>query len=68
LLVEIPPGVTEWEELALLLVSPEQWGKSPFAGIFVTGTFPMTSTSEGGYRVIPLKEMFGPSGAVNAGV
>ena len=48
LLVEVPPGVTECEELALLLGDPEQWGNSPFAGIFVTGTFPMTSTSEGG--------------------
>lgn len=55
LLIEVPPGVTSAEELEALLSAQPMPLDTPFTGIFVVGTFPITSSSTGGYRVLPLK-------------
>jgi hypothetical protein len=57
LLIAVPPGVTSAEDLALLLGKQAVQSETPFAGIYVVGTFPITKLSEGGYRVIPLKRL-----------
>jgi hypothetical protein len=57
LLIEVPPGVTTVERLTALLVNQSNDALTLFSGIFVVGTFPMTSSSTGGYRVIPLKAL-----------
>lgn len=57
LLVVVPPGLTSAEDLARLLTETAFPGNTLFAGIYVAGWFPITSTSSGGYRVIPLKEL-----------
>ncbi|MCU6434056.1 hypothetical protein LPB67_09785 [Undibacterium sp. Jales W-56] len=54
LLIEVPPGVTSAERLEELL-STQVLPDTNFAGIFVVGTFPMTTSSAGGYRVLSLK-------------
>jgi hypothetical protein len=56
LLIDVPPGVTEAEELTELLAR-QTIPDTSFSGIYVVGTFPMTSQSTGGYRVIPLKSI-----------
>lgn len=55
LLIEVPPGVTSVESLANLLVRQPLSSQTPFTGIFVVGNFPITTSSAGGYRVIPIK-------------
>lgn len=55
LLIEVPPGITTVERLNALLVDQSNVAVTQFAGIYVVGTFPITSSSTGGYRVIPLK-------------
>ncbi len=57
LLIEVPPGVTTVERLTALLVAQSNDTLTLFSGIFVVGTFPMTISSTGGYRVIPLKAL-----------
>lgn len=54
LLIEVPPSVTSAERLEELL-SKQALPETDFAGIFVVGTFPMTTSSTGGYRVLSLK-------------
>jgi hypothetical protein len=61
LLIEIPPGHTTAENLTELLVESVFPEVIPFVGVYVTGRFPMTSTSMGGYRVLPIKAL--PAGA-----
>ncbi len=56
LLIEVPPGLTTFERLSVLLVDLEKI-KNNFVGIYVVGTFPMSTTSSGGYHVLPLKEL-----------
>lgn len=55
LLIEVPPGVTTVERLECLLINTVVLENVPFVGIYVVGTFPMSSDSAGGYRVITLK-------------
>jgi hypothetical protein len=55
LLIEVPPGVTAVERLEELLAAQDLPLDTPFIGIYVVGTFPITIDSTGGYRVIPLK-------------
>lgn len=57
LLVIVPPGVTSAEKLAELLAQQSIRDNTPFWGIYVAGRFPITSSSAGGYRVIPIKEL-----------
>jgi hypothetical protein len=57
LLIEVPPGVTTVERLTALLVAQSNEAATPFSGIFVVGTFPTTTSSAGGYKVIPLKAL-----------
>jgi hypothetical protein len=57
LLINVPPGVTSAEELSELLAKQSLPVEAPFAAIYVVGRFPMTSSSSGGYRVIPIKEL-----------
>lgn len=54
LLVVIPPGLTSVENLSELIMKEEIPSNLPFAKIYVAGNFPITSTSEGGYRVITI--------------
>ncbi len=56
LLIEVPPGVTTFERLSDLLVVLEK-AENSFVGIYVVGTFPMSTTSNGGYRVLFYKEL-----------
>lgn len=57
LLINVSPGVTSAEELSELLAQQSFPTEMPFAGIYVVGRFPITSSSSGGYRVIPIKEL-----------
>lgn len=57
LLVRIPPCVTSVEKLEDLLKQQSFSVDSPFAGVYVVGRFPVTSTSSGGERVIPIKHL-----------
>ena len=57
LLIEIPPGHTSAENLTELLAKSVFPEVIPYVGIYVTGRFPMTSTSTGGYRVLPIKAL-----------
>ena len=57
LLINVPPGVTSAEELSELLAQQSFPIEMPFAGVYVVGRFPITSSSSGGYRVLPIKEM-----------
>ena len=57
LLIEIPPGHTSAENLTELLAKSAFPEVIPYVGIYVTGRFPMTSTSTGGYRVLPIKAL-----------
>ena len=57
LLIEVPPSVTSAESLADLIVDQSLPSKTPFAGIFVVGNFPVTAYSTGGYRVISIKPL-----------
>ena len=56
LLIEVPPGTTSVESLEKLL-SKQVMPENDFVGIYVTGRFPQTSNSAGGYRVLSLKHM-----------
>ena len=56
LLIEVPPGVTSVERLEELLAM-QALRETDFVGVFVLGTFPMTTGSTGGYRVIALKPL-----------
>lgn len=62
LLVEVPPGITSAEELQQRLAAHELPEEVPFVGIYVVGNFPITSSSSGGHRVLPLKSI--PEGEV----
>jgi hypothetical protein len=55
LLIEIPPGVTLAEDLSGLLLARTDSPEMPFLGVYVTGTFPTSTSSAGGYQVLPLK-------------
>jgi len=57
LLVNVPPGATSAEELNDLLVRERFPDAIPFVGAYVCGRFPITSSSSGGYRVIPIKDL-----------
>ena len=57
LLVVVPPGVTSVETLAELLTQQTIPDDMPFVGVYVAGRFPITDSSAGGYRVIPIKEL-----------
>lgn len=57
LLIEVPPAVTSAKKLADLLVGQPLPSETPFVGIYVVGNFPITTSSTGGYRVIPIKPM-----------
>ena len=57
LLIEVPPGHTSAEKLTELLAGSVFPEEIPFAGIYVTGRFPMTSTSMGGYCVLSVKAL-----------
>lgn len=57
LLVHVPPGGTSAEELYKLLAQQSFPTEIPFAGVYVVGSFPITSSSSGGYRVISIKEL-----------
>ena len=57
LLVDVTPGVTSAEELSELLAQGSFPTEIPFAGVYVVGQFPIKSSSSGGYRVIPIKDL-----------
>ena len=57
LLVVVPPGVTPVETLTELLAQQVILDNMPFVGVYAAGRFPITESSEGGYRVIPIKEL-----------
>lgn len=57
LLVEVPPGITAAEALAELLTRSTFPSVIPFTGVYVVGRFPITSQSNGGYRVLPIKPL-----------
>jgi hypothetical protein len=56
LLVVIPPSLTSAEELESLLDAKKLSTNSSFVGIYVAGRFPTTSSSSGGYQLIPVKK------------
>ncbi len=62
LLIEVPPGVTSAEELAVMLNKQQVPKQLPFVGIYVVGNFPRKTHSSGGYRVIPIKKLQGVPG------
>ncbi len=55
LLIEVPPGVTTAERLERLLKSLQLPSIVPFVGIYAVGRFPMSTDSDGGFRVITIK-------------
>lgn len=57
LLVNVPPGVTSAEKLSELLVQESFPDPMPFAGAYVCGRFPITTSSSGGYRVLPITDL-----------
>ena len=57
LLVNVPPGVTSAEKLSELLVQERFPDPIPFAGAYVCGRFPITTSSCGGYRVLPIRDL-----------
>ncbi len=57
LLVNVPPGLTTKEELGVLLERISIPQPCPFVGVFVAGTFPMSTSSVGGYHVFPLVDL-----------
>lgn len=59
LLIEVPPGVTSAEDLQELLAPFQLQRDAPFVGIYVVGNFPITGSSPGGYRVLPLMSNVG---------
>lgn len=56
LLIQIPPGVTRLSALVKLLQGRIP-SESPFAGVYVVGTFPKENDLGGVYGVFPLKEL-----------
>ena len=59
LVVTVRPPVTISEEVEELLPLIKLPGHVPFDGIFLTGTFPVSARSAGGYRVWALKDIHG---------
>lgn len=57
LIVEVPPGITSAEKLTELLAGTACSSDTPYVGIYVAGTFPISSESAGGYRVLPIKPL-----------
>ena len=57
LLIEVPPGLTTAERLMSLVERQPHTAETPFVGIYVVGTFPISTYSAGGYRVLPIKSM-----------
>jgi hypothetical protein len=57
LLVNVPPGVTSAEKLSELLVQERFPDPMPFAGAYVCGRFPITTSSSGGYRILPIRDL-----------
>jgi hypothetical protein len=59
LLVSVRPPVTVHEEVTELLDTLLMPDRVPFEGIFLAGTFPVSSRSHGGYHVWALKDIAG---------
>lgn len=57
LIIVVPPGVTTVEDLKVLLENEISISNKFFIGIYVAGTFPITKSSNGGYRVITVKKI-----------
>jgi hypothetical protein len=56
LLASIRPAMTVHEEVEELLQTIQMPERIPFDGVFLAGTFPISSRSRGGYRVWALKD------------
>jgi hypothetical protein len=59
LLVTVRPPMTVWEEVEELLYLLKLPERIPFDGVFLAGTFPMSTRSTGGYRVWVFKDITG---------
>jgi predicted nucleic acid-binding protein len=58
LLVYVPmQPLTTAEELGALLAKQSSSADPPFAGVYVVGLFPGTTSAPGGYEVIPIKDL-----------
>lgn len=57
LIVTVRPPVTISEEVEELLPLIHLPARVPFKGVFLAGTFPISTRSKGGYRVWALKEI-----------
>lgn len=57
LLVYVRPAVTTAGELKTLLRKQSPSADPPFAGVYVVGPFPGTTSAPSGYQVIPIKDL-----------
>ena len=55
LVVAVRPGLTSAEEMEQMLSDIKIPEKTPFTGVYLTGDFPWTDSSRGGFRCWPLR-------------